>query len=184
VTGSSFKKISLVGCVILIVFSLSACLRSSSTSTQTSGSFLPPTVIPSATSLPPTDVPKPTKPANCTNALTYMEDITIPDGTEVQPGQELDKRWQVRNNGTCDWDDKYTLKLIAGGAMGSPDTQALYPARSGSAAVIRVVLKAPTEPATYRSAWQAFDGNDTAFGDPVYIEIIVKEEKSTATPES
>ena len=53
-----------------------------------------------------------------------MKDITIPDGTEVKPGEELDKRWQIRNNGTCDWTSKYTLQLIFGEAMGSPQEQA------------------------------------------------------------
>jgi hypothetical protein len=160
--------------LILMMISLSACLRTSSP-TATSGGFLPPTVEPSQTSLPATETPKSTQAAECTDTLSFMEDITIPDGTEVQPGEKLDKRWQVRNNGTCDWDGKYTLKLIAGTGMGGPDVQALYPARSGSAAVIRVELTAPTEKGTYRSAWQAYNASDEPFGDPIYIEIVVKE---------
>jgi hypothetical protein len=103
-----------------------------------------------------------------------MEDITIPDGTAVKPGEELDKRWQVRNNGTCDWTDKYTIRIIVGDALGSPEIQALYPARSGSAAVIRMKLVAPQNPGTYRTAWQAYNENEEAFGDPVYIDIVVK----------
>jgi hypothetical protein len=158
----------------VLVAGLSACVRSNSATAVVTGGYVPPTVQPSDTPVPPTAAPKPTKPADCTDTLSFMEDITIPDGTEVKPGQDLDKRWQVRNNGTCDWDDKYTLKLIAGDAMGSPDVQALYPARSGSTAVIRVVLKAPDKAGTYRSAWQAYNGKDTAFGDPIYIEVVVK----------
>jgi hypothetical protein len=162
------------GLLLLLVFGSSACSRTSSRTSTTPDSFLPPTVEPSATPLPPTDVPKPTQTADCTNTLSYDKDITIPDGTEVKPGQDLDKRWQVRNNGTCDWNDKYTLQLIAGDAMGSPTVQALYPARSGSEAIIRVQLKAPTDPKTYRSAWQAYDAAGDAFGDPIYIDIVVK----------
>lgn len=105
-----------------------------------------------------------------------MEDITIPDGTEVKPGDELDKRWQVRNNGTCDWDDRYKIRRIAGDPLGSPEEQALYPALAGSSAIIRMVLKAPAEVGTYRSAWQSFDPSGNAFGDPFFIEIVVKTE--------
>ena len=164
--GFRVKVIYRIGLVAILATSLSACLRTTSQSTEQNGSFLPPTAQPSATPIPPTDQPQPTKPADCVDTLSYMEDITIPDGTEVKPGEVMDKRWQVRNNGTCDWDDKYTLKLIAGDGMGGPQVQALYPARAGSAAIIRVELKAPTEPGTYRSAWQAYNSKDEAFGDP------------------
>jgi len=163
--------------VILLIFSLtgvilSGCSRSSQT--QVATSFLPPTAEAIPT-IKPTAMATPTANTECTNVLSFMEDITIPDGEVVKPGAELDKRWQVRNNGTCDWNDQYTVRLISGNAMGSPKEQALYPARSGSAAIIRTVLTAPTEPGTYRSAWQAYNPNGEPFGDPFYIEIIVKE---------
>lgn len=158
--------------ISLIVVILSGCSRSSQT--QAATSFLPPTAEAIPTSKPITVV-TPTINAECTDVLSFMEDITIPDGEEVKPGAELDKRWQVRNNGTCDWNDRYTVRLISGNAMGSPQEQALYPARSGSAAIIRAVLTAPSEPGTYRSAWQAYNPAGEPFGDPFYIEIIVKE---------
>ncbi len=156
----------------LIVVILSGCSRSSQT--QAATSFLPPTAEASPTDRPVAAV-TPTVNTECTNVLSFMEDITIPDGEEVKPGAELDKRWQVRNNGTCDWNDQYTVRLISGIAMGSPQEQTLYPARSGSAAIIRAVLTAPSEPGTYRSAWQAYNPAGEPFGDPFYIEIIVKE---------
>jgi hypothetical protein len=127
-----------------------------------------PTTLPTQSVTPPPSV-------GCTNTLSFDSDITIPDGTEVKPGEELDKRWQVRNNGSCDWNDKYSIHLIAGETLGSPDVQSLFPARSGSAAVIRMMLKAPVEPGTYRSAWQAYNQEEQPFGDPFYIEIVVKE---------
>jgi hypothetical protein len=160
--------------IILLMTGLAGCLRTNSP-TAAAGGFMPPTVEPSLTPLPATAAPLPTKVAECTDTLSYMEDITIPDGTEVKPGDKLDKRWQIRNNGTCDWDGTYTLKLIAGTGMGGPEVQALYPARAGSAAVIRVELTAPTETGTYRSAWQAYNGSDEPFGDPIYIEVVVKD---------
>lgn len=157
---------------VLLVLGLTGCQRSSSSTPP--AEYVPPTEIPLPTSTVVVVEVKPSSQINCTDVLSYMEDITIPDGTTVKPGEELDKRWQVRNNGTCDWTYKYTIRIIAGDALGSPEIQALYPARSGSAAVIRMKLVAPQNPGTYRTAWQAYNENEEAFGDPVYIDIVVQ----------
>ncbi len=111
----------------------------------------------------------------CTNSLWFLSDLTIPDGSEVSPGVRLDKRWEVRNNGTCNWNENYQIKLIAGPGMGLPAQQALYPALSDTDVVIRMVFIAPQEPGQYRSAWQAFDPFDHPFGDPFFIDIVIPE---------
>jgi hypothetical protein len=106
--------------------------------------------------------------------LSYLEDITLPDGTLVEPGSALDKRWRVENRGTCNWDEEYRLKLVSGSEMGVVAEQALYPARSGTQVEIRIVFQAPQEAGTYRSAWQAYSPKGDPFGDPFYIEIVVE----------
>jgi hypothetical protein len=106
--------------------------------------------------------------------LRYIEDLSIPDGSQVSSGERLDKRWSVENNGSCNWDQSYRLKLIAGPALGASAEQALYPARSGSQATIRIIFTAPTEPGVYRSAWQAYNPDGQPFGDPVFIEVQVE----------
>ncbi|HNB52989.1 MAG TPA: NBR1-Ig-like domain-containing protein, partial [Anaerolineales bacterium] len=110
---------------------------------------------------------------SCTNNLVYLEDLTLPDGTNVNPGETLDKRWQVKNDGTCNWESDYTLRLITGPDMGANPEQALYPARAGTEATLRILYTAPAESGIYRSAWQAFDPSGQAFGDPIFIEIVV-----------
>jgi hypothetical protein len=91
----------------------------------------------------------------------------------VNPGESLDKRWLVENSGSCNWDASYALQLVAGPELDVPETQALYPARSGSTATIRIIFTAPSEPSTYRSAWQAYNPQGEAFGDPIFIEVTV-----------
>ncbi len=113
--------------------------------------------------------------SNCTNELTFLNDITIPDGTFVQRGAMLDKQWEVQNTGTCNWTQEYSLRLVAGSDMGASTTQALFPAASSSRAVIDIKFTAPYELGTYRSAWQAYDPSGIAFGDPFYIEIVVSD---------
>jgi hypothetical protein len=133
----------------------------------------PTTPAPQAGQKGPTATP--TLPAgDCENNLVFLADQTIPDGTVVGPLSTLDKRWEVENGGTCNWDARYRVRLIAGPDLGAQAEQALYPARSGSGAVIRMVLKAPAEPGSYRSAWQAVNPQGEPFGDPFFIEIVVE----------
>jgi hypothetical protein len=124
----------------------------------------------------PTGTPEPIPTPDCAAGLTFLEDLTIPDGTTVAPGESLDKRWQVENSGTCNWDARYSLRRIAGEDLGAAGEQALFPARSGTQATIRIAFTAPDEPGSFRSAWQAFDPQGEPFGDPFFIEIVVAED--------
>ena len=137
--------------------------------------FRPVTQAPPTT---PTTAPVPTSRATpvltCVDKLTYVSDQTIPDGTEVAPDSSLDKRWEVENSGTCNWDERYHLRLIGGPELGADPVQPIFPARSGSTATIRIEMTAPAKAGSYRSAWQAYNPADEPFGDPFYIEIVVK----------
>lgn len=138
--------------------------------------YLPPSSIPSAVSSPllfeDSFIPTPT--LACTNSLLFLADQTIPDGTEVEPGAILDKVWVVENNGTCNYDDRYRLKLIGGSELGAKSEQALYPARSGTRFELYIRFIALSESGPVRSAWQAFDPQGNPFGDPIYLEVVVK----------
>ena len=150
------------------------------------GFYLPPTAIQqAAVELTPQESATATPPAaavefqatptpQCTNNLSFITDLTVPDGTQVAAGSPVDKQWQVENNGTCNWDGRYRLKFIAGADLGAPLVQALYPARSGTQPAIRITFTAPAEPGTYRSAWQAYSPQDEPFGDPIFVEIVVQ----------
>jgi len=116
--------------------------------------------------------PTPTPP--CTDGLAYLEDLTIPDKTVVSPGASVDKHWLVQNNGSCNWDARYRLKFVGGLEMGAAIEQALYPARAGAQATLRISFTAPDQPGTYTTAWQATDPDGEPFGDAVFMEIIVE----------
>jgi hypothetical protein len=174
----------LVGWIVLII-GLASCSGLETWITRIGGQptlFQPPTQAPDATPLVQfTPLPEPTlvevisvpTPA-CTNILTFLEDISIPDGTLAQPGESLDKRWLVQNNGSCNWNAFYRLKLVSGPALGVSTEQSLYPARGGTQAILRILFTASDEPGTARSAWQAYTPQGEAFGDPFYIEIFVE----------
>ena len=77
----------------------------------------------------------------------------------MAPNSSLDKRWEVENSGTCNWDERYHLRLIGGPDLGANPVQPLFPARSGSTATIRIEMTAPAKAGSYRSAWQAYNPN-------------------------
>lgn len=120
--------------------------------------------------LPPGPAPTPI----CTDNLAFISDLTIPDGTVVAPGDVLDKRWLVQNSGNCNWDTRYRLRRISGDAFGASNEQALFPARAGTQAILRIVFIAPQEAGEYISEWQAFDANGISFGESFFIKIEVQ----------
>ena len=117
-------------------------------------------------------VPSPTP--ICTNNLSFIKDVTIPDGTVVAPGSILDKQWLVQNSGNCNWDTHYRLQFISGDALGATTEQAIFPARAGTQATLRILFTAPQEAGEYISEWQAFDAHGIAFGDSFFIKIQVQ----------
>lgn len=129
-------------------------------------------MAPTATAVPQIQ-PTAEQPENCTNNLSFLSDLNIPDGTHVTSGTELQKQWQVQNSGSCNWNSQYSLRLTGGDALGAAEMQALIPARGGSEAVLQINFTAPQEPGKYNSSWNAFDPDGNPFGDPVFIEIIV-----------
>jgi hypothetical protein len=182
-----FVQIRVFRSLILVSFLAVACSSQGSDPASTQDVYRPPTPIPTdALSSPFLEGEsqssqgdqRPTPTPACINGLWFFSDVTIPDGTVVGPGERLDKRWEVQNGGTCNWDEHYGVKLIAGPGMGVPVQQALIPALSGTQVIIRMVLIAPQEPGNYRSAWQAFDPQDNPFGDPFFIDIVVAEPES------
>jgi hypothetical protein len=140
----------------------------------------PPMAAAPSPTLPPGDsAPLPTQP--CTNDAQYLEDLTLPDGTEVIPGAALDKRWLILNRGSCAWGPEYRLVQIGESRIEGPRELALYPAVPGSQAVWQVAMTAPPEKGEYISRWQARGPDGTLFGDEVYVLIVVNPAPLTPT---
>jgi hypothetical protein len=57
----------------------------------------------------------------------------------------------------------------------TPSARPLYPARSGTQATLKLTFIAPLEIGTYQSAWQAFAPDGSAFGEAVYMTIVVSQ---------
>jgi hypothetical protein len=118
----------------------------------------------------------------CLNNAFFLEDLTLPDGSVILPGDTIDKRWSVLNSGTCDWGPGYQLVRIGDDPLEGPDEIALYPARAGGTATWQVILSVPFEPGDYLSRWQARTPQGSLFGDEVFLFISVREPTPTPRP--
>lgn len=167
-------------CGTMLVFMLVACdsfppTRELSSEGQ-SQPFKAPTLLPSPTIPVLIDnqaTQQSAQAANCTNDLLFLEDLTIPDGTQIEPGTVMDKEWKVTNSGTCNWDETYSVRMVSGESMGATSPQTLVPARNGAEAVISITITAPSDPGKYTSTWRAFDSNGQPFGEWFSVEVAV-----------
>jgi hypothetical protein len=182
-TSNSQLTLAVFAFLLLALFSLTACSGTADTSAtptpKDNGApfrpLAPQKTTPSAAALTPTSAAtKPAPTPACLDNLNWISDVTIPDGSQVGPKSTLDKRWEVKNSGNCNWDEHYRLRLTAGPGMNAAQEQAMFPARSGTKVVLRIVFQAPADPGKYRSAWQAYNPEGHPFGDPIFIDIEVK----------
>jgi hypothetical protein len=112
--------------------------------------------------------------ASTGDLAAFSADVTIPDGTEMQPGEAFVKTWRLLNSGTTTWTTDYSLAFLGGDQMGGPDavplTQSVAP---GASVDISVNLVAPQGAGTSRSNWEMRNAAGQFFPTAIYVEIVV-----------
>jgi hypothetical protein len=147
---------------------------------------IPTVSIPTATSTPlPTDTPTATpttNPSTCTDQIKFVEDVTIPDNTELLPATDFIKTWRLQNTGTCTWTDQYALVYVSGDQMGGTSPLPLTGSTApGSTLDVSVSLKSPGSVGTYQGNWELRNPSGGQFGtgskasEPFYVLIKVVE---------
>jgi hypothetical protein len=57
--------------------------------------------------------------SDCDNA-DFVTDVTVPDGTVLDPGETFTKTWRLKNAGTCSWTPSYAHVFIWGSMADLP----------------------------------------------------------------
>ena len=110
-----------------------------------------------------------TIPPSACDKVQFIKDVTIPDGTVLQPGTQFKKTWQLKNVGTCAWNKSYQLVYVSGPQMGGP-TSAPFPLADnqvvavGQTVEITIDLTAPSAAGSYRGFWMFKNANGALFG--------------------
>lgn len=165
----------LFGVCLLLMIALAGCMRSQSSGTEYTV-FVPPTLVATAVKTPTMNPITPVPAAvdrDCIKGLSYVDDVTVPDGTYFVPGAPVVKTWKVENSGTCRWTGRYTLRHIDGNAMEASPKQELVSIAPGTEGEITIEFTAPEVAGYYYSGWQAYDDLGKSFGDEIYMEIYV-----------
>jgi hypothetical protein len=104
----------------------------------------------------------------------FVDDITIPDGTKLEPGEQFQKIWRIRNTGVCTWDGNYELAFAFGDWMQGQNfiiTRTQDFVAPGQVGDLGVWLVAPTEPGQYVGHWRM--KNDIGFWFGTYLTVVI-----------
>jgi hypothetical protein len=119
-----------------------------------------------------------------TTVATFIKDVTIEDGSVVEPGQYFTKTWRIQNVGTCTWNADYQFVFDSGDRMGGAISRSLTVGHvpPGSMIDVSVQLRAPDESGSYRGYWRFLDSKGGDFGltsgGSVWVDIKVEEDSS------
>jgi len=140
----------------------------------TQGYFATAIVYPSVTGTVYTLTPDPSSLGYGCNNLALIRDVTIPEGTEISPGEKFTKTWQVANTGTCDWLFGYRLVPVSGTKLSQePISLNNAPVPPKEWRQISVAMTAPKDAGTYTQNWQLSDGAGHTFGALLSVKIVV-----------
>ncbi len=116
----------------------------------------------------------------CTPGMSFIADVTIPDGTHLPAGQAFDKVWRLKNKGTCDWSPRYAMTYVGGQRLTVADS---FPIErevpAGSTVDLTVKMQTPLDVGTTESMWALIDdaglGVHPHIGEMIFVRIVVDE---------
>jgi hypothetical protein len=112
--------------------------------------------------------------ANPCYNLFYIADVTIPDNTQMKPGEVFTKTWLVQNTGGCAWRPGFTFQHYGGDSMRGSTVTLTEAIQTGSKREISVQLVVPSgQNGLIQSAWRMADESGNFFGDTLSVNILV-----------
>lgn len=106
--------------------------------------------------------------------LRFVSDVSIPDNTQMAPGQTFTKTWKVRNTGSCAWEAGFKFSFVGGEAMSGATYTLPSSVAANTELDISVAMTAPTgKTGALRGNWRMSTAGGQFFGDEVYVIIVV-----------
>ncbi len=128
----------------------------------------------------------PTAAGPCTNAASFVADVTIPDYSHFDPRETFTKTWRVKNAGTCAWTAAYQAVYSSGDVLGVDGTVPIPLSQTAPGATldISVNMAAPGSDGKYQVVYQLVDGSGNAMpidaGDSLWAIITVGKSVASA----
>jgi len=135
------------------------------TLTETPTATATPTSTPTPTGVPATQAPI-VQVAPCYSAA-FIEDVSVPDGSEFSAGADFTKTWRLQNTGSCTWTTDFQVVFDHGDLLGAPSSfnlpNTVFP---GQTVDISADMTAPESAGTYEGFWRLeTPSGGTVFGD-------------------
>jgi hypothetical protein len=113
----------------------------------------------------------------CHNSA-FEGDITIQDGTVLEPGTDFQKVWALRNTGSCTWDEGYAFVYIGGSNPNLDPYNFEFRSSNdfvagGQSINMTLNLTTPCQPGKYEGHWRMRSDTGYFFGTilSVYVEV-------------
>lgn len=166
---------------VIVAQTVQAMTQNAPTPTSVPPTATPPP--PTVTPVPPTNTPPPTPTAvSYCDWVTFVKDVSIPDGTKLSAGDTFTKTWRLTNRGTCTWTPDYMLVLVSGDSMGGTTSVRLPGYVSpGQSIDVSVTLTAPIKRGHYVGYWMLRNTSGLLFGfgekanKAFYVDINVED---------
>ncbi len=123
------------------------------------------------------------------DSMTFSADVTIPDNTQLSPSSEFTKTWRMKNTGTTAWNSNYQLVYWDGVPL--TEIEKVLPVKQvklsgevkpGAEGEVSVKMVAPSKNGTYKIWWRLLNPQGSAFGDSLYVLIVVNDGTITLVP--
>jgi uncharacterized protein YkwD len=117
----------------------------------------------------------PTNPPDCTDDATFIADVNVPDGANLNPGTTYTKTWRISNSGTCAWNSNYSLVFASGEKANAPDSTPLAFTAPGQTLDISMELTTPAQNGTATTNFQLRSpaGKLIAISGGIYLYVSV-----------
>jgi len=107
--------------------------------------------------------------------MSFLSDVTMPDGSEVTAGETFNKVWRLSNSGHHTWPlgCRLSLESNTGERLSSVETIEIPgEVPPGSAVTISVEMEAPKKSGRHVSYWRMHGPTGQAFGNRIWVDII------------
>lgn len=125
--------------------------------------------------------------ANKPYRASFVTDVTLPDRSEVSPGQNLIKTWSINNCGTQQWPDPTALVFLRGHRELIPGAQEEFPVQSAKpneTVEVSAEICTPSAPGRYTAFFRLSDSERNLFGPRMWVDIIVPGEATSEYAEA
>lgn len=105
---------------------------------------------------------------------SFVQDVTIPDNTQMSKGEAFVKTWRLKNSGTCDWPQSTVLVKVQSG-LGGAESVAVGSVAVGETVDISVDLATPDSDGSFSGKYALKVDDVEIPGGDVYALVKVGE---------